>query len=137
LKKVEIALRKFNDLQWEYERILKHSSDVAEASINIEQQRAAALNAFYAADMAYESARDRQTNHYATGVNVVAGQNLTELVKFDPTTGYYDTTGFYDWLKSQNTETQEYKDAVAWVKELETLNETALDQNDEMKKAYE
>lgn len=137
LKKTEIALRKFSDLQWEYERILKHSSDAAEASMNIEQQRAAALEAFYAADAAYEAARERQTNKYADGVNVVTGQDLTKLVQFDPTTGHYDTTAFYDWLRGQSEDSETYKEATAWVKELETLNKTALDQNDEMKKAYE
>jgi hypothetical protein len=57
-EKLNSALEKTADLQWEYERMLKNGAKATELATKLEEQRQSILNSGYQALTAYEAAKE-------------------------------------------------------------------------------
>ena len=134
-QKINQALKKQNDLQWEYNRMLRNGADTADLAINMEAQRQAILEEGSAAINAYEAARENQMKIYAQGVDKIAGEDLTRYVDFNPETGQYDTTELREVMKTWSDDKK--KEAEEWVKQLEEQNSLSQEQIDAARAAYD
>ena len=138
-QKMNAAIEKASNLQWEYERLLNSGADATELSANIEQRRQALLDQGNHALEAYNQAIENMHEIYTSGYSV-AGKDLTNYVKFDQDTGQYDVSELQRQIDAGmfGGEDSDGRKAVEdYVSKLEEANETAKDQLDTAKDAYE
>ena len=140
-EKLNAALEKTADLQWEYERMLKKGASATALAANLEKQRQSILKSGNEALAAYDAAREDQATTYAKGVNLPGvGKDVTQYVKFDENTGTYDLTELQRQINAGEfgAEGSESRQAVEdYISELKEANELANDQLDAAKEAYE
>ena len=139
--RLNAAMRKTADLQWDYERILKKGADATELAANLEQQRQSILTEGAEALKAYDLAREKQMAVYGKG-GALEGvrKDVTKYIRFDESTGTYD----YSELQRQinagefgGDGSDERKVVEDYISELEEANEYALERIDLAKDAYE
>ena len=138
-QKMNAAIEKASNLQWEYERLLNSGADATELSANIEQRRQALLDQGNHALEAYNQAIENMHEIYTSGYSV-AGKDLTNYVKFDKDTGQYDVSELQRQIDAGmfGGEDSDGRKAVEdYVSKLEEANQTAKDQLDTAKDAYE
>ena len=138
-ERLNAALEKTADLQWEYERLLKTGSS-ADIADNIEQQKASITKEYQEAMNSYRAAVEVVNNKYASGVGITSstGQSVTDYIKHDKETGTYDLS----WLQlainaghfgSEGSET--YNQVIKYFEALKDANKIAKDQLDAAKDA--
>ena len=138
-QKMNAAIEKASNLQWEYERLLNSGADATELSANIEQRRQALLDQGNHALEAYNQAIENMHEIYTSGYSV-AGKDLTNYVKFDQDIGAYDVSELQKQIDAgvfgtEGSDTR--KEVEDYVTKLEEANQTAKDQLDTAKDAYE
>lgn len=140
-QRLNAALQKTADLQWEYERMLKRGADATELATNLEEQRQSILTQGQEALNAYEQARADQRTVYASGVNLEGvGKDLTQYVKFNDITGQYDLTELQRQINAGElgAEGSDTRKAVEdYVSRLEEANELSQEQLETAKESYE
>ena len=135
VQKVNIAMQKLKDLQWDYERSIKGGADAVEVATNLEEQRQTLFNQGNEALTSYQAARNNQAEIFAKGASVVRGEDLTQYVAYDTETGTYDYSVLQDKIDSM-TNSADKEAATKWVKELEEANKLSQDQLDIAKDSY-
>ena len=141
-QKLNAALEKTQQLQWDYERALNNGADALELSQNLEEQKLSLENEIRKAIEAYEAAQKAQVDAYARGTNVKStlGKTAAELTTFDPTTGLYDLTELQKYIDAgefgvEGSDT--YSAVTDYVDSLEKANKTAKEQLETAKSSYE
>ena len=134
-QKINAAIQKATDLQWEYERMLNRGMDAVSLSTNLEAQRVSLLEQGQFALKAYEDAIALRSAKYAEGVDLINGVDLTKYVSFDANTGLYDVSQLQARINAMSEEDK--AKATEWMNELVEADDLALKQNDIAKDAYE
>lgn len=138
-QKINAAMKKLNDLQWDYERLLVKGANTQELVKNQEEQRQQLMDTAYDALDNYNKALEDMARGYAEGVNWDGlGIDLTQYVKFDPNTGRYDTSGLAELMQEEEyrADKDNGKKIQDYIKYLDSLCDRADDQIKIAKDSY-